>query len=43
MAEFIDKYGRQLHVVAIDNGCMSFTVLPERGMDIAYRIEEAKG
>ncbi len=34
MAEFIDKYGRQLHVVAIDNGCMSFTVLPERGMDI---------
>jgi hypothetical protein len=34
MAEFIDKYGRKLHVVTIDNGCMSFTVLPERGMDI---------
>jgi hypothetical protein len=34
MAEFIDKYGRKLHVVTIDNGCMSFTVIPERGMDI---------
>ncbi|MDF2586990.1 MAG: hypothetical protein K0S41_831 [Anaerocolumna sp.] len=34
MDEIIDKYGRKLHVVTIDNGCMSFTVLPERGMDI---------
>ncbi len=34
MAEINDKYGRKLHVVTIDNGCMSFTVLPERGMDI---------
>ena len=34
MAEFIDKYGRKLHIVTIDNGRMSFTVLPERGIDI---------
>ena len=34
MAEFIDKYGRKLHIVTIDNGRMSFTVIPERGIDI---------
>lgn len=34
MAEYYDKYGKKLQIVTIDNGCMSFTVLPERGMDI---------
>ncbi len=34
MNELTDKYGRKLHVLTIDNGCMSFTVFPERGMDI---------
>ncbi len=34
MNKYIDRWGRTLHIVTIDNGCMSFTVLPERGMDI---------
>jgi hypothetical protein len=34
MDELIDKCDRKIHVVTIDNGCMSFTVMLERGMDI---------
>lgn len=29
-----DKFGREIHVLTISNGLLSFSVLPERGMDI---------
>ena len=34
MKELKDKYGSLLHEEEVDNGLLSFTVIPERGMDV---------